>query len=508
MAVLLVVGLAIANLVTYTSLRSFLYGRLDAQLDSAQAEAYHYMVAVSDNGRVPTDTEVNHRVGSDIYVLVVNSHGKVILSRPSGSVVAPDPSPLVPKSIRVQAHLRSNIVGHNRGPYRPDPDSFSLASTGASGTRYRAQAVAVPQGTLVTAVSLDSTTETLSSLVRIEVLASAAVVAALFVLATVTVRRGLRPLEEMTKTAGAIAGGDLTRRVPSDDKATEVGQLGEALNRMLAQIESAFAEKSLSEERLRQFVADASHELRTPLTSIRGYTELLRRGAFTDEESRIRALGRVESEAERMGILVDDLLLLARLDQGRPLEKVPVDLVRLCAEAVEDAGAVAPSRPISLLAEGPVVVTGDQNRLGQAVHNLVRNALAHTPNDTPVRVVVSRRGVMGSVEVIDEGPGLDPAQQARVFDRFYRGDAARTGGGAGLGLAIVRAIAEALGGTARVASVPYVSTTFGFEIPLQGLGRGEPESGASGPAGGPSTGTSAPTRPPGTPRLPAASSEV
>ncbi len=483
MAVLLVVGLAVTDLVTYSSLRSFLFGRLDAQLDSAQAEAYHYLVASSASGRPVSVTTLNHHVSSDVYVVVQSSHGSTVVSRPSGPIDDPDPEPVVPKSIRVQAHLGLNAGQGARGTYRPDPNSFTLTSSGTSGTRYRAQAVAVPQGTLITAVSLNSTTDTLASLVRVELLASVVVVAALCGLATLTIRRGLRPLEQMTVTAGAIAGGDLTRRVPSDEKDTEVGQLGVALNRMLTQIETAFSEKSLSEDRLRQFVADASHELRTPLTSIRGYTELLRRGAFTDEESRSRALSRVESEAERMGMLVDDLLLLARLDQGRPLEKIPVDLVRLGAEAVEDAGAVDPLRPISLVAEGPVTVIGDPNRLGQVVHNLVRNALAHTPANTPVRVVVARHGVMGAVEVTDEGPGLDPAQQARVFDRFYRGDSARTRGGAGLGLSIVRAIAEALGGTARVTSVPFEATTFSVEIPLQGLGRADPGASVAEPAG-------------------------
>ena len=216
---------------------------------------------------------------------------------------------------------------------------------------------------------------------------------------------------------------------------------------MLGRIEEAFREKSVSEARLRQFVADASHELRTPLTSIRGYTELLRKGAFTDDESQDRALQRVEREAGRMGLLVADLLLLARLDQGRPLDQVPVDLSRVGADAVADARAVDPERPVDLVAAGPVIVLGDRDRLGQVAHNLVRNALAHTPPATPVRVEVRSDATTGYLSVTDQGPGLSDEAKSRVFDRFWRDDAARTGGGTGLGLAIARGIVAAHGAT-------------------------------------------------------------
>ena len=235
---------------------------------------------------------------------------------------------------------------------------------------------------------------------------------------------------------------------------------------MLSQIESAFADKSASEARLRQFVADASHELRTPLTSIRGYTELLRKGAFTDEESRQRALSRVEAEATRMGRLVDDLLLLARLDQGRPLADEPVDLRRLVTDALHDARAVDPERPFQVVAPAPVVVRGDRDRLGQCVHNLVRNAQTHTPAESPVQVEVAAESTRGVVRVVDHGPGLPDDQALRAFDRFYRGDQARTGGGTGLGLAIVKAIAEALGGSAEVGPTPGGGATFTLAVPL------------------------------------------
>ena len=226
------------------------------------------------------------------------------------------------------------------------------------------------------------------------------------------VRRGLRPLRQMAGTADAIASGDLTRRVPEGRPGTEIGRLGSALNEMLAQIEVAFDEKSASEERLRQFVADASHELRTPLTSIRGYAELLGRGGFSDEAGRNKALKRIEEEATRMGGLVEDLLLLAELDRGRPLRAEPVDLHRICADAVDDSNAVAHGHDLTLQPGPPVVVVGDGERLAQVAHNLVRNALAHTPPGTEVVVSTGVAQTMGYIRVSDNGPGIPPAWPA------------------------------------------------------------------------------------------------
>ena len=466
MAVLLLLGLSIADVVTYTTVRSFLLGRLDAQLDGAQHQAFNYLAAEARTGRRPSERDLDDRVSPDVYLLLVAPDGSISLARPSGSAAHPDPRPILPSALKATSAPRRRTFGRRSGVFRPEANSYTLNARGDGGAEYRASAVEVPQGVLVTAVSLNPTSATLSLLVGVELGASAAVLAAICILALWTVRRGLRPLEDMAATAGEIADGDLRQRVPVDDEQSEVGRLGRALNFMLASIETAFSEKSASEARLRQFVADASHELRTPLTSIRGYTELLRKGAFADEESRQRALSRVEREAIRMGTLVDDLLLLARLDQGRPLERVPVDLRRAGADAVDDARAVEPSRPVELVAPLPVVVLGDRDRLGQVAHNLVRNALAHTPAGTPVRVEVTAHGGMGRLTVSDEGPGLDGVAQARVFDRFYRGDVARTGEGTGLGLAIVRAIAEALSGTASVRSEPGAGATFIVEVPL------------------------------------------
>jgi two-component system OmpR family sensor kinase len=326
----------------------------------------------------------------------------------------------------------------------------------------------VPGGTLVTAIALEPTDQTLASLSRVELAVSIAVVLALLVLVLWIVRFGMRPLEDMTKTAGAIAGGDLTRRIRSTDERSEVGRLGTALNGMLGQIEAAFRERSVSESRLRRFVADASHELRTPLTSIRGYAELLRKGAFSDEDGRRRASERIESEAARMSLLVDDLLLLARLDQGRPFERFPVEVAEVVSDAVDAARAVDPRRPISLDRHDSVLVEGDAVRLRQVVDNLLRNAQVHTPPGTPVHVRVARVGASAVITVADEGPGLDAEELARVFDRFYRGNEARTRGGTGLGLSIVAALAEAHGGKAHVKSVTGEGATFTVELPALG----------------------------------------
>jgi two-component system OmpR family sensor kinase len=358
--------------------------------------------------------------------------------------------------------------GRYAGTFRPDPSAVIVGSKGDPDGEYRTVAVTVPQGPLYTALSLNPTNDTLSSLRRVELLASLAVLLVMGGLALWVVRRGLRPLRDMAETADAIASGDLARRVPEEPQSTEVGRLGVAFNQMLTQIEGAFAEKSASEERLRQFVADASHELRTPLTSIRGYTELLRRGGITDEAGVRKALQRVEEEATRMGGLVEDLLLLAELDRGRPLRAEPVDLHRICADAVDDSNAVDHGHLLSLQDGGEVVVLGDPERLAQVVHNLVRNALAHTPADTKVVVSAGVELDLGVIRVIDSGPGITPEEARRVFDRFYRGDPSRSGAGTGLGLAIVRAIAEALGGSAKVISPPGGGSSFVVSFPLAG----------------------------------------
>jgi two-component system OmpR family sensor kinase len=300
------------------------------------------------------------------------------------------------------------------------------------------------------------------------VVVSAVVLGGLALVSAWVVRLGLRPLGEIGETAEAIAAGDLSRRVERAEPDTEVGRLGMALNAMLGQIEDAFSRRAASEERLRRFVADASHELRTPLTSIRGYAELFRQGASERPEDLANAMRRIEEEATRMGVLVEDLLLLARLDQGRPLEQVPVDLLRLAADAVADARAVSPERTITLTGDDPVVVTGDEARLRQVAANLLANAAVHTPPGTPVHVRVMAEDGRARLDVRDEGPGLPPGVGDQVFERFFRADAARSRatGGSGLGLSIVAAVAEAHGGRARLESAPGPGAWFVVELPL------------------------------------------
>jgi two-component system OmpR family sensor kinase len=329
-------------------------------------------------------------------------------------------------------------------------------------------------GALIVAVPMSDVVQTLHRLLLIELVATGAVLAGVAGLALVVVRAGLRPLEDIGTTAGAIAAGDLSQRVERAEPRTEVGRLGLSLNAMLAQIQTAFEARQASEERLRRFVGDASHELRTPLTSIRGYAEMFRRGAAERPADLAVAMRRIEEESARMGVLVDDLLLLARLDQGRPLERRPVDLAVVAADAVLDARAVEPDRSIALEGSGPAVVLGDELRLRQVAANLLANARQHTPPTAPVRVRIRQDNGSAVLEVADEGPGLFPDEAGKVFERFYRADPSRNRnlGGTGLGLSIVAAVAEAHGGRARVESTPGHGARFWVELPLAGDGDG------------------------------------
>ena len=323
------------------------------------------------------------------------------------------------------------------------------------------------QATLIVGIPLADVDHTLHHLLVVEAIVTLGVLLGLAILAWWMIKFGLRPLESMQETAGAIAAGDLSRRVEVVNEHTEVGRLGIALNEMMQQIETAFSERAASEGRLRRFVGDASHELRTPLTSIRGYAELFRRGAADRPEDLAKAMRRIEEEADRMGALVDDMLLLARLDQGRPLESQRVDLTHITRDAVDDARAVAPDRPIDFTPTGPIVVTGDEARLRQILGNLLQNANRHTPADTPVHVRVRGDDTEAVIEVADEGPGMPTEDASRVFERFWRSDPSRTrsSGGAGLGLSIVAAIATAHGGRAEVESEPGHGATFRVYLP-------------------------------------------
>ena len=356
-----------------------------------------------------------------------------------------------------------------------DEAIFTASSTGANATSYRVllRATGVSQLSLVVAIPLTGVAQTTGRLALVLLLVSLAVLVGLGLLAWWLVRRGLRPLEEMAVTAGAIAGGDLGRRVTPADDTTEVGRLGLALNTMLGEIEEAFAARAASENRLRRFLADASHELRTPLTSIRGYAEIFDLGARERPEDLATAMHRIREEADRMNVLVDDLLVLARLDQERPLDRRSMDLVPLAARAAAAAEASSPGRAVSLEAPGRAEVFGDPLRLRQVLDNLLANAVRHSPEGAPVAVRLSAAGPEFLVEVEDRGPGVPPELADRIFEPFFRADSsrARTTGGAGLGLAIVAAIVRQHGGAVGVhPAAGGAGAVFWVRIPVAGGG--------------------------------------
>ena len=350
---------------------------------------------------------------------------------------------------------------------------WSTSSVGGSGRWrvYAGPASGLAADTVVVAVPLTEVTSALRRLIFIEGSAGFALLALLAAGAWFLLRRGLRPLESMAHSARSITAGNLSERVSPSEGRTEVGQLGLALNTMLGELESAFAERDRTEHRLRQFLADASHELRTPLTSIQGFAELFRlhaRGEGAPGVDLPVIMRRIEEESARMKTLVEDLLLLARLDQTRPIERVPVDLAVLAADACSDAVAAAPDRPVTLDAPEPVVILGISDHLRQAIANLVANALRHTPAGTPIEVSARIAGGAATVAVRDHGGGLDDEALAHAFDRFWQADPARVGTGAGLGLAIIAGIAAEHGGTATAANAPGGGALFTLRLPVGG----------------------------------------
>jgi two-component system OmpR family sensor kinase len=319
---------------------------------------------------------------------------------------------------------------------------------------------------VVVAVPTNGVTASLNQLVVIESLGAASLLLILSVGAGFVLRRGLSPLERMADTAKDIAAGDLSQRVDVKQESTEVGELAVAFNTMLDEIQHAFSERDATEDRLRQFLADASHELRTPLTSIQGFAELFRLGAENPHVDKGTIVRRIEEESSRMKGLVEDLLLLARLDQVRQAERAPVDLSVLAADACSDASAAAPGRPVTLQAPQPVVILGVEAHLRQALGNLVTNALTHTPPEAAIDVSAQIERGEAVVAVRDHGSGLDEEARHHVFDRFWQKDPARAGAGAGLGLPIVAAIAAEHGGSITAANAPGGGAVFTLRLPL------------------------------------------
>lgn len=437
--ILAAVGLLVANLATYGFLRSFLLRRVDEQLRSAVIPVAVQLrgapTGAPDFGPAPPR---GAQTPLGTYGAYLDSSGRVV--RDEWFLFPGEQEPAAPT-------LLSGLPGSASGPV--SGQRYLTLSASPGGVTYRAIAVPLADGagTVVVAIPLTETTATLHRLMLVELVASGVVLVLIGACALWLVRLGLRPLDQMGATAGAIAAGDLSRRVEPAEQSTEVGRLGLALNAMLGQIEGAFGKQRASEERLRRFLADASHELRTPITSIRGYAELFRHGASEHPDDLAMVMARIESEAGRMGFLVEDLLLLARLDQGKPLARDPVDLASVSARAVQDARAADAHRSFELDEHGPVIVEGDEIRLKQVLDNLLANVRVHTPEGTSARVTVWSDGE-ATVDVSDDGPGVPAEIGSRVFERLYRADASRSreNGGVGLGLAIAEEIARAHGG--------------------------------------------------------------
>ncbi|CBG68256.1 MULTISPECIES: sensor histidine kinase [Streptomyces] len=456
---LLALACLAVGITTALALRGFLMGRLDEQLS---ASGGRFAASLEHEADPDADNRPDTRGQAD-----ATFGARLLDGHVTQAAVVDDatdrPLRLKPGEQRALAGIPVDGKGH----------SIRLSGLG----EYRVTAVrGDDQDILITGLPLHPVEETVHRLQAVEAVLFAAALSATGIAGAVWVRFSLLPLQKVTARAAEVAGLPLASGevampapLPDTDPRTEVGRVGTALNHMLGHIEDALTRRHASEERLRHFAADASHELRTPVANIRGHAELaLRHNAPLPTEVR-HALERIDSESLRMTRLVDDLLLLARLDAGRPLEHEPVDLTLLILDATEDARAAGPGHHWFLdLPEEPVVVTGDAHRLQQAIGNLLANARTHTPAGTDVTITLTRQQSTVLVDVSDNGPGIPDTLQADVFGRFVRADHARSRstGSTGLGLAIVHAVITAHGGTATVTSSPG-HTTFRLTLPGQ-----------------------------------------
>ena len=496
---LVAIALAVISFVGIAVFGGYLQDQVDVQLRGLDAQVQNAPFAFSGVSHHPTFLLNN------TLVEVLASNGQPVTGIGNWQNLG-SPGPAISTS-------QSGTSGNSGQPVTVPAQSGGYSwRVITQPVQYTTDGVTTQSGTLVVGVSLGNLDQTMAYLVRLDVIVSVVILIVLMIVGFAVVRANLRPLVEIEETAEEIADGHLNRRVPERDPRTEIGSLGRSLNIMLSQIETAFhsreeseAAAHQSEERMRRFIADASHELRTPLTAIRGFAEYYRQrgglvphwdksasasadtadrgapdmGAGLTPDDLDRIMHRVETEAARMGLLVEDLLLLARLDQQRPLARQPIDLLSLAADAVHDARLLAPARTIDLSVQpgAAFLVIGDEARLRQVIGNLMSNALTHTPDGSPIEVSIgsgtldprapdSARAV--TLDVTDHGPGMLPEQAQRVFERFYRADQARTRtkGGSGLGLAIVSALVTAHGGVASVRTGPGRGSTFRIALPL------------------------------------------
>jgi two-component system OmpR family sensor kinase len=474
-AVLVAVTSLLMGLLGTVLLRGYLFGRVDAQLRSFSMFASRVVTHPRPGPRP-------RRGGSQLptdYLVEVVGPGRQVHVTPGSMHGIPPPA-------LTAAQLN--------GPAVP----FTAAATGSAGHLWRVLVRTVPGGRhVVAAFGLDDVQSTVGQLEIADTVAGVAAIVLLAGIGFPLIRASLAPLSRMEDTASAIAAGELSRRIPHPQERTEVGRLASALNAMLGRIEASYraredgeAKARDSEDRMRRFVADASHELRTPLTSVKGLAEFyLQLGDAADRAEVARLMTGIQAEADRMSRLVEDLLLLAQFDEGRPLDLHPVDLSSIAVQAVAGARAIQPGRPLMVLAAAPVIVHADAGRLRQVLDNLIGNALQHTPAGTPVTVTVTGAGGQGQASVTDTGPGLSAAQAAQVFDRFYRTDRARSraSGGTGLGLSIAATLVAAHGGTIDVDTQPGRGAAFTVRLPLAAApadgGPPEPNGDDAEPAG-------------------------
>ncbi|VXC11747.1 Two-component sensor histidine kinase [Arthrobacter sp. 9V] len=457
---LLLLALAATGAGTLTLVKSYLQGQVDDKLKAAVALAQDqqsFDKLAQPNPSTPTDSAVPTDYSLTLYVPGLEPY-------PFGG--SQSDRPAIANITAAEAKLRGN------SPFQVK---------GTAGSNWRVVAIGVTangqNGVVIIGLPLTPVDKVMEHAVLVVVGVGLLTLVLAFFIATWTVARSFRPLAKVEKTAAAIAAGDLSRRVEVDNPHTEVGRLGGSLNAMLAHIEASFAARAASEGRMRRFAADASHELRTPLVTIRGFSELYRHGALATQEDVAMAMGRIESEAKRMGSMVEDLLMLARLDEQRPLQLKPVDLQLLAHDAVVDTRASSGDRTITLTGldgASPTAapVQGDEAKLRQVIGNLVGNALRYTPEGSPIELAVGvRKTPAGSVSVIeirDHGPGIPEEETNKIFERFYRADTSRTRetGGSGLGLAIVAAIVGSHGGTVQVAETDGGGATLVVSLPF------------------------------------------
>ena len=463
------VAIMASDAAAYTALRSFLVNQVDTQLNSIaggsllrldRAGIETITTQTTDDQTTSPYTVLKplRGVPTATTVTVLDTKGK-ILGELGGDLAD------VTSTDLFNGFSVADVTKYGGKPFtfisnKNQPDTRAIAKLLPSGL-----------GVVVVSVSLDSVDRTLGELGLLFLLISFLVLILIGIVSRWIINLSLKPLSQVEATAEAIAAGDLSARLPDVNPDTEVGRLTTSLNRMLSRIEESFAIRIASESKLRRFVADASHELRTPLTAIRGFAELHRQGAVQGEVKTKELISRIEKESIRMGALVEDLLLLARLDQSRELAKDPVDLNQLISEVVASAEAAGPQHPISIhLPSDDAYVLGDNLRIHQAVANLLANARTHTPAGTKISVTVNQDENETTVEVSDNGPGLSEADQERVFERFYRADPSRvrsSGEGSGLGLAIVSAVMQAHDGSITLKSSLGEGCCFTLHFPFQ-----------------------------------------